>query len=309
MSVSKRTIVLGHPRSGTTLLRRLLAGHENIVAPPETHLFGACARFLSSEETADGVDMGVLAGLHFSGFDDEVVIGRLRDLAFGFMDEIATRDGASHWIEKTAFDIFHLDGIEALCDDQVRYLGIIRHPLDVAVSCTDFCSAAGLYPDTLHPYIVRYSQPIEAFVRSWIDSVEALMSLGERRPNQVMICRYEDLVAEPNETIADLLAFLGEPNDTAFLATALSGMDNLGFSDHKSYQVDEVHQSSIHRWSAIPTAQVGRLATLLNPYLELTGYDVLDETQALTAAEGRNRYARSLAVHAAQRNVAAPDTA
>lgn len=302
MSVTKRTIVLGHPRSGTTLLRRLLAAHDNIVAPPETHLFGACARFLASEETADGVDMGVLAGLHFSGFEDDVVISRLRDLAFGFMDEIAERDGASHWVEKTAFDIFHLDGIELLCGDEVRYLGIVRHPLDVAVSCVDFCAAAGLYPATMHPYIMKYPQPIEAFTHSWIDGLEALMSLGERRQNQVMICRYEDLVEAADETIADVLEFLGESNDTAFLEGALTGMDNLGFSDHKSYQVDEVHQSSVARWTDIPTAQLDRLAPILNPYLEMTGYDALPEGQAMTTAEGRNRYARSLAVHASRRD-------
>lgn len=300
MTVTKRTIVLGHPRSGTTLLRRLLGAHEAIVAPPETHLFGACARFLASEQTADGVDMGVLAGLHFSGIDDETVVGRLRDLAFGFMDQIADAEGASHWVEKTAFDIFHLDGIETLCADQVRYVGIVRHPLDVAVSSVDFCSAAGTYPATLHPYITRFPQPIEAFAHSWIDAFEALMSLGERRTNQAMICRYEDLVAHPQDTIADVLEFLGESNDTEFLAGALEGMDNLGFSDHKSYQVDEIHQASVARWSDIPSAQVGRLAALLNPYLEMTGYDQLDEAE-LTTAEGRKRYARSLAVHASRR--------
>lgn len=302
MTAPKRTIVLGHPRSGTTLLRRLLAAHPNIAAPPETHLFGACARFLESDRTADGVDMGVLAGLHFSGFDDNEVIGRLRDLAFGFMDEIATREGAGHWVEKTAFDIFHLDGIEALCGDQVRYVGIVRHPLDVAVSCIDFCDAAGMYPTTLHPYIARYQHPIEAFVHSWIDATTSLFSLGERRPNQVQICRYEDLVAEPDESIADVLGFLGESNETGFLADALKGMENLGFSDHKSYQVDEVHQESVQRWSTIPTAQVDGLAPLLNPHLEACGYDQLAENGATTVDEARRRYERSLAIHASKRD-------
>lgn len=302
MNEMGRSILLGHPRSGTTLLRRLLAAHPKISAPPETHLFGACARFLASEETADGVDMGVLAGLHFSGFDDEQVIGQLRALAFGFMDQIAAQSDASMWVEKTAFDIFHLSGIEQLCGDQVRWLGILRHPLDVAVSCIDFCDAAGMYPATLHPYIVQYPHPIEAFVRSWIDATEALIDLGTRRPDQILICRYEDLVEAPAELMADVLDHLGMDTDTAFLDGALTGMDQLGFSDHKSYQVDEVHAASVNRWNTIPAALLARLVPLVNPWLETCGYDTIAESAPLSVAEGRARYERSLAVHAARRD-------
>jgi len=52
-------IVIGCPRSGTTLLRRLLDAHPNIAAPGETYLFTACARFLRSERAVDGMDVGV----------------------------------------------------------------------------------------------------------------------------------------------------------------------------------------------------------------------------------------------------------
>ena len=173
MSVGKRprgTLLLGHPRSGTTLLRRLLNAHTQIAAPPETHLFSACARFIEADVTAQGVDMGVLAGLHFAGFDDESVVERLSEFAFEFLDEYASRQGKQTWVEKTAFAIFYLSEIERLCGDRVFYLGIIRHPLDVAVSCKNFCDATGLFPKPIHKYIRQYSQPIEAFVRSWIDA-------------------------------------------------------------------------------------------------------------------------------------------
>ena len=300
-AIRGRSLLLGHPRSGTTLLRRLLGAHPEISSPPETHLFGACARFLASEETADGVDMGVLAGLHFAGFDDDDVVGRLRDLAFGLMDEIAERDGASHWIEKTAFDVFHLDGIEQLCGDEVKYLAILRHPLDVAVSCIDFCDAAGMYPAVLHPYVRRWPHPIEAFVHSWIDAANALIDLGSRRTDQVLICRYEDLVEDAADTVEAVLEFLELDADTGFLDGALEGFDQLGFSDHKSYQVAAVHQASVQRWNSIPSAMLARVAPALEPLLEVCGYDPLDVPEAASTAEGRARYQRSLAVHAARR--------
>lgn len=300
--IAGRAILLGHPRSGTTLLRRLLGAHDKIACPPETHLFGACARFLSSERTADGVDMGVLAGLHFAGIDDEVVLERLRGLAFGLMDDIASGQGATHWVEKTAFDIFDLDGVEQLCGDHVRWLGIVRHPLDVAVSCVDFCDAAGMYPAPLHRYIARYSHPIEAFVRSWVDATEALIDLGTRRTDQVAIARYEDLVDDPADTVAALLEHLELEPTTSFLDGALEGMENLGFSDHKSYQHTQVHSDSVARWESVPSATIERVAPLVNPLLDMLGYDSLPEDAGPDLAESRARYARSLAIHAAKRS-------
>jgi protein-tyrosine sulfotransferase len=38
LSSSAGVVVLGFPRSGTTLLRRLLESHHDLCCPPETHL-------------------------------------------------------------------------------------------------------------------------------------------------------------------------------------------------------------------------------------------------------------------------------
>ncbi len=65
-------IVLGVPRSGTTLLRRLLDAHPDIACPPETNLIGAASRFLQEDRFAGGLSVGVVPGLHFCGFDEEI---------------------------------------------------------------------------------------------------------------------------------------------------------------------------------------------------------------------------------------------
>ena len=53
-------IILGCPRSGTTLLRRLFDAHPNIAAPGESYLLTAAARFLTGETMVDGMDDGLL---------------------------------------------------------------------------------------------------------------------------------------------------------------------------------------------------------------------------------------------------------
>ena len=243
--------------------------------------------------------MGVLAGLEFAGLPEDEVLTRLRNFAFGLMDGLASSEGKGHWVEKTAFDTFELDGIETLCGDRVHYLAIIRHPLDVAVSCREFCREAGTYPNVLHRYIVRYPQPIEAFCRSWLDVTASLVSLGQRRPGQVLICRYEDLVAGPEETVADVLDFVGVNNNTAFVAGALGRDDRIGFSDHKAYAATEVHEASVGRWAKIPREQQRRVAEFLNPMLELCGYDPIAAGEALSVTDARRRYAQSVALHGA----------
>ena len=50
----KGVIILGCPRSGTTLLRRLLDSHPDLSCPGETFLFRGAARFLKEDTISGG---------------------------------------------------------------------------------------------------------------------------------------------------------------------------------------------------------------------------------------------------------------
>ncbi len=293
-------IILGHPRSGTTLLRRLLNVHPAIAAPPETHIFNSIAKILDVDMTAEGVDMGLLSGLSFIGFEDDDVLAQLRALSFGFLNNFALAQGKRRWAEKTAFSIFHLDAIEKICAEHVYYVGIIRHPFDVARSCTEFCADAGVYPNSLHTYIRAYPQPVEAFVRSWIDTTYALIDLGQRKPDRCVVVRYEDLVDNPEATLADIVTFVGEQSAGLPWQEALKAEAIHGFSDHKGYGTTRVHGTSVGHWKSIPSPQVARLGRLVNPLLNQCGYDLINETKPLSNGDARKRYTKSLAIHAAR---------
>ncbi|MFD2206031.1 sulfotransferase family protein [Kiloniella antarctica] len=301
-------VVLGHPRSGTTLLRRLINLHPNISSPPETHLLSACARFLDADMTADGVDMGVLAGLDFSGFSESDVLKELRQFSFGFLQRIAERKGKARWAEKTAFDIFHLKNIEKLCEDHVYYVAIVRHPLDVAVSCTEFCTSMGTYPSTLHEYIKRYPQPIEAFAMSWLETTKALMDLGRKRSSRFIMVRYEDIIEDENEIMNSVFQFVDEEHGCDQAQSIFNSIPEIGFSDHKSLQEKSIHKKSIDRWRSLPSPQVKRLGELLNPLLAELGYDEIENTGEIGTTAARRRYATSLALHAAKTNETDDDT-
>ncbi len=287
-------IILGHPRSGTTLLRRLLDGHSRIACPPETHILSACARFLHAEQTAQGVDMGVLSGLNFAGIPDDSTLSELREFAFSFLERYATSQHKPRWAEKTAFDAFHAERIVQLCAEHALFVCVVRHPLDVAISTKEFCDSMGMYPDVLHEYIKKYPQPIEAFAHSWLDVTRQIEALCKRNPDRAIILRYEDLVESPDTTLHNLLEFLGEKYEPQMLDRGLAGSRQLGFGDHKSYSSKEVHSASIDRWRTLPDFQVSSLAPHLNPMLAQFNYPLLSTLGNVDIEYSRQHYIRNL---------------
>ena len=290
-------IVIGCPRSGTTLLRRLLDAHPNIAAPGETHLLTACSRFLRSERAVDGMDVGVLSGLSYAGFDREEVLTRLREFAFGFRREHAAREGKSRWAEKTAVDAFHIDEIRHLCGDHAYFICITRHGLDVACSMSDWCEKSQVYFSDLHHYIRQYARPLEAFCHAWVDVTVAIRRFAAEHPDNAIAVRYEDLVADPDSEMRRLIEFLGERWDPALLSRALSQRESKGFSDWKTFSRAEIDASSIGRWRALSIATIADLAPIVNPTLCDCGYDAIDIEEGGTDDEAQRRYELGLLSH------------
>ncbi|PRP93157.1 Sulfotransferase domain protein [Enhygromyxa salina] len=281
-------VVVGSPRSGTTLLRRVLDAHPNIACPPETYLFGAAARFLHADEFAAGLRIGVVDGLSFAGFPEDEVLGRLRGLVFGFLEDYAKKIGKPRWAEKTAFDAFHLDAIRRLCEGHVKFVCIHRHGLDVALSLGDLVAKTGGYVDELHAYMRRYPEPLEAMARAWVDAATAVAELAEASDDALSL-RYEDLTAAPEVELRRVFEFLDEPYDEELLGRALAGTGGVGFGDWKTYARAKVDRSSVGRWKTLPTPVQVKLAGICNPTLERLGYEPV-ETEDEDAEEARRRY-------------------
>jgi hypothetical protein len=283
-------IILGAPRSGTTLLRRLLDAHPRIACPGETNVFTACGRFLRSERIAEGVRIGVLDGLGYAGFSQDDVLARLRDFAFSFHREYAQRQGKPRWAAKTAFDAFYLEEIEALCGTQVSFICIQRHGLDVACSIQELCEKNGGYLHELHDYVRRYPIMLEAFAHAWVDVTHAIEAFAQRHPQNALLIRYEDLTTETDATMRRVMTFLGEAWDVGFTAGALEKRSNLGLGDWKTYARTAIDESSVGRWKTLSRDTISRLGTICNPTLQRCGYAPVALENERDAGETRRRY-------------------
>ncbi|MCA9695768.1 MAG: sulfotransferase [Myxococcales bacterium] len=287
-------VILGTPRSGTTLLRRLLDAHPNIACPPETYLLGAAARFLHEERFAQGLRIGVLFGLGYAGFAEDEVLARLRRFVFEFFEEHAARQGKARWAEKTAFDAFHVPAIRRLCGGHVRFICLQRHGLDVVCSLEELVKKTGGYVEELHAYLRRHPEPLEAFAHAWIDTARELAALVDA--GDALDLRYEQLVNDPEAALRRVLEYVGEPWRDGLVAEALAERGAVGFGDWKTYGRKGIDAASVGRYQALPRPIVRHLAALCNPTLARLGYPevaVEDESDA----DARRRYELGLLIN------------
>jgi protein-tyrosine sulfotransferase len=241
--------------------------------------------------------MGVLSGLSFAGIEEQVVVARLREFVFGFLQDICRQSRKKRWAEKTAFNMFHLDQIEQLCLGPCRFLCLVRHPLDVVCSIKELTDKMEMYVAELHMYIRQYPAPLEAFAHAWVDMHARLRRFVSDHPDDCLLLKYEDLVYNPAEALQRVLDFLGEPADVStVLAQALHETEAIGLGDWKTYERRAIDTASVGRWRHLSPSTLHRLVTILAAEMELAGYPPIAAASPPQAEGARRQYELGLLV-------------
>lgn len=269
-----RYLILGFPRSGTTLLSRLLDAHPDISCPPETHLFAGAARYLKEQTAVEGPPIGVLSGLNFLGIEAEEVMAPLRAMIFNLHDRVA--NGAAVTVEKTGVDIFHLETLEPFLKGHARFILLIRNPLDVVASNIDLADAMGAELDDLFAVTRGINGRHEAIARAWIERTAAVDAFAERNPEDCCRLRYEDLIGGPKDALAMLLRFLDlEGDPAAMIRDAFAGSPRYGLGDFRVSETRGIRSVDPNGWrKRVPRGVASRIVPLLAPTMERHGYKV-----------------------------------
>lgn len=203
--------VVGCSRSGTTLLQALIDGHPNLSIPPESQIYNRFGPvFHTYGDFGQRTDrMRFITALLRDAYirqwrldaepdDIERRLGR-RDRA-GVIEALfslyAEKNGARRWGDKTPEHIRHLAEIRSDFPG-AKLIHLVRDGRDVAEAMRRMIWG-----------------PVTAFglAHEWRREVMYWQTFIARHGSvDTLVVRYEDMVRSPQETLARVLGFLGEP--------------------------------------------------------------------------------------------------
>ncbi|MEC7948024.1 MAG: sulfotransferase [Myxococcota bacterium] len=191
-------LIVGMPRSGTSLLEQALACHPGIAGGGELDLLRRLGLRLSAALGS--------AGQWFQRPAD--VTGEVYDqLARPYLEELSRRAGAGALrIDKTPDNALRL-GLATLVLPGVRVLHVVRDPVDSGWSCFRQAFGDGLAWSRSLQDIAAYRADVDRAMSHWRSVL----------PTPPLEVRYAELVGEPERTLRAVLGFLGQPWDPAVL--------------------------------------------------------------------------------------------
>lgn len=241
---SEPIFVAGLPRSGTTLVDRILSSHADVTSAGEIVNFAQLLKLMSGSPTPATLDADVFGRLAAVDF---LKLGRL------YIDSTRPLTGrAAHFVDKAPSNYFLAPLILRALPD-ARVVCMRRHPLD---SCLSNYRQIFPFDDRYYDYVYDLESTAHKVVQ-----FERLIERwrGELPADRFLALQYEDLVADQEKHTRALLTFCGLPWDERCLAFQENAA---GVSTPSARQVR----------SAMNSAAVGRWAkygSLLDPAREV----------------------------------------
>jgi len=197
---SRLVFLISAPRSGSTLLARMLGAHSQVFAPAEPHLMPPLAHLGVHERVCEAPYdpiisqrglrqlVSLLPGGEADYFD---ALRRATDALYG---GALGASGRQLFLDKTPANALVLDFLARLYP-QARYLVLTRHPIAVWSSVVDsFYDGDTAAAHQHNPILERYVPAIARFLRE--------------RPVSLLHVRYEEIVQDPNSQLQAICAFL-----------------------------------------------------------------------------------------------------
>lgn len=219
--------IVGAPRSGNTLLRRILYAHPHLHIPPEMHGFGPTIRLFRQYRNMNWRDLVyfILAQYEFQpGFETleislRPLVARLlnipessRNLAFILnslyryhAEEKGKNTECKRWGDKTPPNVHFLNTIFSVFPD-AQFIYMVRDGVDAIVSTWE----AGIHKD------------LESSSVRWLTAVRAGDKFIRHHPDICLEIRYENLTQKPLETTVAVCDFLGVEYDLSLIDAMIS---------------------------------------------------------------------------------------
>ena len=267
--------VTGAPRSGTTLIAKILGRHSRIFMPGETHFFDDI--YIRRRELGELSDVAsrqrVLARLRtlYRRYDEnsdqqridkllqtDGVLEKLTSCAsyktmFSYFMEIQVRPvGKVRWGNNVPKDIFHVEDILSFYP-AAKFIVCVRDVRDFLLSYKNKWRHTG---DENADRVRRLYHPIVTTLL-WKASVKQIIRMKDLVPREnLMVIRYENFVQNPVKVVGEICRFVGEKFEADML-----NVDE----ENSSFDVPQkgIYSSSVGRWRRLLTSEEAYVAQKL----------------------------------------------
>ncbi|HIK43743.1 MAG TPA: alpha/beta fold hydrolase, partial [Leptolyngbyaceae cyanobacterium M65_K2018_010] len=213
--------LLSAPRSGSTLLRVMLAGHPDLFCPPELHLLPfntleAQQTALGSSYLQEGLQRALMELLHLDADQAEALLSEWSQHHLTMpevYDKLQQSAAPRRLVDKSptySLSLATLERAEQIFEG-AKYIHLVRHPYAVIDSFVRNRMHKIFDLQTPDPYPLAElvwqtcNQNIETFLQG-VDS------------SRYLVLRYEDLVSDPETEMGRVCHFLELPFDPAVLS-------------------------------------------------------------------------------------------
>lgn len=226
--------LVGCPHSGTTLLARIIGAHHNIyMIPGETNVW---------------VDYRIHKPKWFAR------------TVFRLCDAACRAHGKQRWIEKTTWNVLHIDKIFQRYP-MGKVIWIIRDGRDTVAS-------------------LRKKHDIEKCIKWWKDANEAMEPWKDDA--RVCLVRYEDLIIDYDEAIQRIMGFLGMSVDPIQQHYHLRKHDMFvgggnkegSVYQYRNWQTNKPLTDCRGRWKSLSEEDKQKINEEIGPLLTRHGYEL-----------------------------------
>jgi hypothetical protein len=207
--MDRLVFLIGAPRSGSTLLARMLGSHPEIFAPPEPHLMPPLAH-LGFHERVDQApydpvitQQGLRSFVSLLPGGERDWLAALRRATDHLYAQALSASGRRVFLDKTPAYALVLDFLAKLYPD-ARYVVLTRHPMAVWSSYVEsFFDGDTAAAHARNPVLERYVPALARFLRE--------------RPVPLVHVRYEELVKEPEAALRAICDHVGVAFDPGMI--------------------------------------------------------------------------------------------
>lgn len=159
---------------------------------------------------------------------------------------------------------------------EARFINIVRHPYDVAVSRLHHARRAGM-PEALVQGTAAHLEHVRNAAKAWTSGQASVARFQAKNPSRLFEVRYEDMLEDPHTGAAAIFRHIGVSDDAGLVAAAVQASD---FETQSGRKRGDAHETSFFRkgiagdWKGnLDPAAIGVLNETCGPLFKPLGYE------------------------------------